>query len=401
MSLLDRHIAWAFLKTFAICFVSFAGLFVVIDAFQNLDSFLEYGREHGQLFSTMLKYYFYRSLMMFEMMAPLVTLVAAMFTVAGLQRWNEMTALMAAGLPKRRILRPVLAGTVALSLGTALAREVYLPRVRNEPGLGRNVQDLTGNERKDLTPLVDDQTGVWFNGAGSLLAEQTIVSPQLKLPRSLSPTSETIQAADALYLASSPEHPAGYLLRKVSGPNSLLLGPSLELPDYGKVVITRQSGATWLQADQLFVVSQITFEQLTGGAIWRKYGALWELIAGLRNPALQLNEGVEIAVHLRLLQPLLDISLVFLGLPLMLGKERGGVWLALGRCILLVVAFVSVQQVGQYLAQEGIVSASLGVWLPLLIFGPIACLTSEPLWEWNDEPRSRRFASQRSVAAIG
>ena len=39
MRILDRQRYWAFLKAYVICYVSLVGLYIVIDAFSNLDEF--------------------------------------------------------------------------------------------------------------------------------------------------------------------------------------------------------------------------------------------------------------------------------------------------------------------------------------------------------------------------
>ena len=39
MWILDRQRYWAFIKAYIICFVALVGLYVVIDAFSNLDEF--------------------------------------------------------------------------------------------------------------------------------------------------------------------------------------------------------------------------------------------------------------------------------------------------------------------------------------------------------------------------
>ena len=39
MRILDRQRYWSFLKAYVICYVSLVGLFIVIDAFSNLDEF--------------------------------------------------------------------------------------------------------------------------------------------------------------------------------------------------------------------------------------------------------------------------------------------------------------------------------------------------------------------------
>ena len=39
MRILDRQRYWAFFKAYFICYVSLVGLYIVIDAFSNLDEF--------------------------------------------------------------------------------------------------------------------------------------------------------------------------------------------------------------------------------------------------------------------------------------------------------------------------------------------------------------------------
>ena len=39
--ILDRQRYWAFLKAYFTCYVSLVGLFIVIDAFSNLDEFMK------------------------------------------------------------------------------------------------------------------------------------------------------------------------------------------------------------------------------------------------------------------------------------------------------------------------------------------------------------------------
>ena len=50
MRILDRQRYWAFLKAYLICYVSLVGLYIVIDAFSNLDEFTKRADGLGELF---------------------------------------------------------------------------------------------------------------------------------------------------------------------------------------------------------------------------------------------------------------------------------------------------------------------------------------------------------------
>src|SRR5205814_9631524 len=102
MLILDRYLLRQFLRTFAICFCSLAGLYVVIDAFGNLDDFIkvanEHLGEHGGLWKIMGEYYGYRTIGFFDRTSGSLTLIAAMFTIATFQRFNDLTALQPPGI---------------------------------------------------------------------------------------------------------------------------------------------------------------------------------------------------------------------------------------------------------------------------------------------------------------
>ena len=75
-----------------------------------------------------------------------------------------------------------------------------------------------------------------------------------------------------------------------------------------------------------------------------------QLIADLRNPSLDYEGDVRVAIHARIVQPLLDMTLLFLGLPLVVTRENRNVFLAMGLCILVTVTFtlvvIGLQQLG-------------------------------------------------------
>src|SRR5260221_8763219 len=107
MLIIHRYLLRQFLQVFIICFCSLMGLFVVIDAFQNYEEFSRYGDQHGGAFAEIFRYYAYRSLTFFDATSAIVALIAAMFTLSNFQRFNELTALLAAGIPKWRIIKPI------------------------------------------------------------------------------------------------------------------------------------------------------------------------------------------------------------------------------------------------------------------------------------------------------
>jgi lipopolysaccharide export system permease protein len=377
MFILYRYLLRQFLQIFLICFCSMDGLYIVIDAFTNLEEFISYGERHGGVFAVIGKYYVYRSLSFFDATSGIVALIAAMFTLAMFQRFNELTALLAAGISQRRIIKPIVYAALVISLLAAASRELVIPRVRDK--LALDSHDLGGERAKELRPKRDDSTDILLRGKQTVAKARQIIEPNFMLPQSLDAPYKQLQAADAYYLPADAKHPSGYLMTGLTQPKDLAKRPSL-LDKNGKPLVLSPHDYHWLKEDQCFVPSDITFEQLVGADDWLRYASFLELVAGLRNRSLALGADVAVAIHARPLQPLLDMTLLFLGLPLMLQRGKN-VFAAIGMCVGLVVAFLMLVMGAQYLGSSYWISPSLAAWLPLMVFVPLAIAMSDPLRE--------------------
>ena len=75
------------------------------------------------------------------------------------------------------------------------------------------------------------------------------------------------------------------------------------------------------------------------------------------------------------------MALVLLGLPLVVGPARRGVFVAVGLCVLMTVVYFVVVLGSHSLAGTDIVSPSLGAWLPLLLLAPLAAWRAQPMWQ--------------------
>ncbi|MGD9644574.1 MAG: LptF/LptG family permease [Pirellulales bacterium] len=375
MYIIDRYLLRQFLQVLTICFCSLTGLYVVFDAFGNLDEFLRYGEQQGGVFGLLAEYYAYRSIFFFDRTSGILALVAAMFTVTWIQRHNELTALAAAGLSTGRVMRPVLYAAMAVALIAALNRELVIPRISGP--LSRDAKDLLGDTGRDLQPTYDQKTDIFFRGRQTFANEQKIVEPNFLLPPGLDAYGKQLAAAEASYKSANAEHPSGYLMHAVSEPSGIAELASLKLGD--ETILFTPRDTTWLKPDECFVASEVNFEQLTGGNRFRQFSSTRQLIRGLRNPSLAFGADVRVTIHSRFVQPLLDITLLLLGLPLVLARENRNIFLAIGLCLGLVTVFMLVVIACQYLGGIYLLSPALAAWLPLMIFLPTAVGMSDAL----------------------
>jgi lipopolysaccharide export system permease protein len=376
-TIIDRYMAKQFIQVFAICFLSLTGLYIVIDAFSHLDHFFDYSDSHGSVIKIISQYYAYRSLAFFDWMSGILALVAAMFTVTWIQRHNEMTALLAAGIPRLRVLRPVIAGAILVSLLAVANRELVIPKTRDQ--LALDYRNIGGQREMAMQSRFDSQTDILMGGDTIVAADQSIIHANFVLPLGLDQYGRQLSASDAHYLPKSNEHLAGYLLRGLNTPKAILEQSSLKLD--GKSVIITPPDAPWLAKDQVFVVSGVSFELLAAGSTWRNYASTRELIHELRSPSTDLGADVRVAIHYRFLQPALDVTLLFLGLPLVVSRGNRNPFIAIGVCLAVVAAFMLVVLSCKSLGTTGWLQPTFAAWLPLMIFAPLAVALAGPLRE--------------------
>ncbi len=377
MRIIDRYVLRMYLRVLLVCFLSLAGLYIVINVFTHLDELLELAAQRGTLLGLLCEYYGARVLMFFDRTSALMTLVAATVVATSLQRSNELAALMGAGIPKARVVAAIIGGTFAISLLAAVNREVFIPPFRDR--LMRDLQDWDGRAEKRFDPRYDNRTDILINGHHSLAAEQCIVQPTFRRQPDMGQFGSQLAAERAYYRPAGNDRPGGYWLAGVQMPKNLRELASFSLE--GKPVVLSPRDTPWLKTDECFVVSDVSFAQLAAGNAWRQFSSTPELIAGLHNPSLDLASDVRVLVHGRIVQPILDMTLLFLGLPIVLSRQNRSVFVAAGICLLVVAAFVLVILACQAAGNSYLISPAFAAWCPLIIFVPLARLTVNGLWQ--------------------
>ena len=318
MPTFDRYLLQLFTKVLLVCFISMTGLYIVIDAFNNLDEFLVYGREEGSLFAVLMEYYSARVPWFFDRTGGLLALIAAMFAVTWLQRTQELTALLAAGIPKGRIVRMLILSAAVISGLGAANRELLIPRLRER--LSRNAQDWRGENARRVEPVRDNQNEILLNGQHTYASQRRIEMPSILFDQPAPGFGQQILAKDAFYKDPEGDRPGGYLLVGVREPEDVSEVPSLIVGN--RPVVLSPHDTPWLEPNQCFVASHIDFQQLAGGSLWRRLSSTPELVAGLRNPSLDFGLDAKVTIHSRIVQPFLDMTLFFLGLPLVLTPQQ-------------------------------------------------------------------------------
>lgn len=371
MTIVDRYLLLLFLKIFLVCFVSFTGLFVVIHLFSNLDELATLSKQDGW-FQLMWDFYGPRVAEVFDKSSAVWTLVAAVFAVSLMQRRREMTAIEAAGITKSRILRSVFVCAIVI-VGLSMAtREFVIPRVKDR--LVRTPQNWTDQGNIAMGVYHDLDSGIKIRGTNLSLLEGRITDPDAQIPIDVSNEVPRIIALWASLEPADETHPAGLLFHGIVKPENIQSLASLSLDQ--RTVVYLPGDQVWLETNQCFVACDFDPYDAAYGNKLSAYQSLPEMLAELRRPKLWFGNGPQIKVHSRILQPILDLTLLLLGLPLIITRAEKNVFVSAGLCFLIVGALQLTTIASHSLGSYNIIQpAVLAAWLPVILFLPLAIVS--------------------------
>ena len=112
MMLIDRYIIRQFLSTAAFALIAVLVVFIVIDAMEKLDDFID----RQATWDIILLYYVYFVPEIIKLITPIAVLLASLFVTARLSSQSEWTALKSSGVSLYRLMLPFLVVAVLISL---------------------------------------------------------------------------------------------------------------------------------------------------------------------------------------------------------------------------------------------------------------------------------------------
>ena len=438
MKILDKQRYWSFIKAYVICYVSLVGLYVVIDAFSNMDEFSKRADSATEMFQIMSRYYLIHQSQFFDQLCGVIGMMAAIFTVTWMQRNNEQLAMLAAGVSTHRAILPVLVSSVIVSVLSVYNQEAIIPYFGEE--LARRHDD-DGEQRVNSVSSRYDSRGNMIHAKQADRASRTIMPFYCTIDKGNFGRILELDGQQATYIP--PDHPTaplkgGWLVREAtinppleddilresdailsrvddtrgfppplvvsnkpdqSDPSRppapeyvppALLTPHSEIPYLASIppLPFCLNFETWRIHTLLdrridfgrgtyFLKSSLTFLAMTRRANWQNFATTSDLLESLSDPATgEGSEAIEVAifVHTRLLRPILSLSLLFMSLPLVLGGYGRNMFINLGFALGNSALFYGALLFTQYLGSFLIIPPAMTVWAPLMVFGVIASL---------------------------
>lgn len=358
MHLIDRMLIRSYLKAYLVCLISLLSLYVVVDLFTNLDDFADASKGLSRILKHVGSYYGYRIVYIFDRLCEAIVLLAAMFTVAWMQRSNELLPLLSAGVSTHRVVRPVLLSACAMLGLTVLNQELVIPRFcrellreKDDPNGDKDIPVYSAYEPNDI--LIKGRSA---NRKQHVVREFTCVIPE-KLLRNL----VHITATEAYYYPEG-EGPCG-------GGGWLLTGAQPREPEgweSSEILKSLDPGKYFLKTQQ------VDFDTVTRNRVWFTYASTSRLLEELNRGDSSRLASMAVVFHMRLTRPILGLLLVFMGLSVILRDQNRNVFISTALCLSLCAVFFGTGFACKHLGDSEFLAPALAAWLPVLCFGPLA-----------------------------
>lgn len=365
MNHLDRHLAWSFIRAWLICFTSLVSLYVIIDLFNKLDDFLEITQGQGavSLLATIASYYGCQVTVIFDRLCSVILMLAAMFTVGWLQRNNELIPLLAAGVPLRRILRPIWCVALVFIAVVLINREWLMPQLA--PALQQSPREMRGIRLLGVSGSYEPD-GVLLEGKLAHHQELLIEYFVATIPERVAGSLLVLQAREARYVPPSSERFSGGWLMTETVPADI---PPLT-----------NSRLTQIDAGKFFLKTEVVdFDVLTRGKAWHQYASLRALRKDLDRPGARYLQLISMQIHLRLTAPLHMLLMLALGLGMVLVNRDRHFLINAGMTLLTAGCFYGIQVAARHLGENEYLAPGLAAWLPILLFGPLAVVIHDSM----------------------
>ena len=386
MKILDRYVLWTFLKNYLISFMVLVGMYVVLDMVFNFDELVDVkgtgdtGR--GDVLRTVAgiaDFYFYQAFLFFVYLSGMIPVVAAAFTLMRLSRFNELTAVLAAGVPMLRVAMPIILAGVVLNALLIADQELLIPQMI--PKLMRDHDERADADTKsfEITAMQDNNLGLlrvsrYTPGTAAAPAtmrtvdvrEQRQVDLEVAGPDGRAAVRRVVQATSHLTADAAVWNDAEQGWDLENGKRMTGLGPDdleseVEPVSFYKSNVTPEEIALYRNAEWVELVSTAKLEEL------------------IARPGSYGQTNLLRVKHWRFVQPIMNVILLLLAIPCVMTREPGKLKSAATKCLILTglgmgAIFLSHQLAGGRPPDPAWAThwPAVMAWMPVFIFAPLA-----------------------------
>ncbi len=351
MKIADRYVLKQYGQAFLFAISCFALIVLISQFFDKIDTFLNYKTPPNKI----IIYLLYRLPFWLVQVMPVATLLATLFSLSNMLRYNELTAMKASGLSIYRILLPLFLFTAILSGLTFFFNEILASpleykaklyekhKIRHEEGLDylqrNNVIHLGQNNRIYFIKSFDGQHSIMkdlqideFNSTHNLVKQIVAKSGQWQ---------------DTQWVFNN--------------------GIIREFDQQGKNIIKEEK---FERINPILPEDPGDFLREAKKSTEMDYRELKDYIIRLRKNGIPANkEQVELA--LKFSYPFANLVTLLIGIPFALWTKQSSKVMNFGTGMAIAFVFWGTLEIGHALGENKILTPILAAWLSNLTFGSI------------------------------
>jgi len=347
MKILDNYLSRNFLGTLGFALVAFSVIYIVIDAVGFMDKFID---QHVSFF-IVAKYYLFYLPYIITLTLPVATLLASLFSVGQLARYNELVAMQASGLSMYKILAPLLVLGIIISLIAAYVGERFVP--------------YTNQKKKEVHQTYVDK----IKKTNADLPTQDI-SLQIDEHRWLLIGFFEVTDSTA-FQVSVQNYRNNALVKRIDAPRMHWTNDGWRLVNgYARQFQNQQETA---QAFTELDLTDLRFRPQDVARVQKKaeemsYWELKDFIKEVRRTGGNPDRWL-VDLYLKLAFPFANFVIILFGGPLASRKTRSGTALSFGISLFICFLYFGIIKVGQSLGHNGTLPPLFAAWMGNIFFG--------------------------------
>ncbi|MFT4571154.1 MAG: lipopolysaccharide export system permease protein [Hyphomicrobiaceae bacterium] len=352
MSLLGRYVAMEFLRVFALAMAASCGIYLVVDVFERMPSFLDYDPP----ISAIIAYFALKLPWIIADVYPAASLLAVLIALGMMTRNREILAARACGISTWQLAAPLVGIAFLTSIGDLAWNEIIVPSTYTQSRFVNDVVIKKKDQRGDF-----NASTLWFQASEGFYNLDFYDAEHRRIQGlTLYKTSADYRIAEVIEVPSASWQgdrwvPKDGIVKRPSAGGGLVATP-LETEDFPFAEPPDELAARKRAA------TEFSFRQLR------------RQIAVLESKGLDADE-FWVDLHRKLAWPFSGFVTVLVGFPLAVrGGRRAGVAQNIGLGLLVGLGYWVVTAVALSAGTSGAIHPALAAWTANLVFTAIAAI---------------------------
>ncbi|HDQ00159.1 MAG TPA: YjgP/YjgQ family permease [bacterium] len=346
MKILDRYLVKNFFATLVFALIAFSAMFIIIDVIGFLDKFID----HNIPLLIVIEYYIFYLPYIIILTLPVATLLASLFSVGQLARYNEITAMRSSGMSSSRILMPLFVAGVIISLTAMYSGERFVPYTNQ---MKKEVYDNYINKNKPKSKRKTNNIQLQLDADRWLLVSFFDIQTNTAFKVSIETYNNNvlIERTDAPRMSWKNEQwvVASAFTRRFSGwDEEVVYADSLIF----KTLIFKPDDIARVQKKA---------EEMS-------YWELNKFIQEIRRTGGKADRWL-VELYLKIAFPFANLIIILFGASLASRKTKSGTAVSFGVSLFICFLYFGFIKVGQSLGHNGLLHPLLAAWIGNIVFG--------------------------------